>query len=453
MKIKSLLVLILLFSIVFNGFSQIVQIYSSQVNDFVKSSTPFLKGFVFSTPKKLYFFDVGSGRLQEIKTLENRLGDDVITTVCSFSNVLFVGTSKGVFVMNDRFSLVYEINAKTGLKDLNITSLYADDRNLYIGTRFWGVYVFDYLNNNLYNTPITVVNGIVDNYIRDIKFSSFDSLVASYDGFSLFDYVSHLYLGYSSKEYPVLSGTILSMLPYGDTVVLGTSLGLFYFDKRTEQLIKKGFNSSIFSMDIVGNTLVMATYDGVVFFNIITGNYEYATDEKLREPVASTVSVLENKIFVGFDNKKGTFAVFEYRKPFLKFQKIKYLSKDKVSVILSGSQLESIKKVDISLVSLNIGKIFTPKISIQTSRNTMNITFSTTNLVDDVYVMSIDYFYDTQKETIKDIIVVKTKPPTVLFSPIPLFYNQRKIDLVGRLGSSDKRILVCLSIILKLMLL
>ncbi|MEN2997475.1 MAG: hypothetical protein ABDH28_00325 [Brevinematia bacterium] len=428
---------LLLLSFTFKLFCQIDEYFISGVGDFVKSSTPFLKGFVFSTPKKLYYIDSESKKLVEIKSIENKLGAGLITSLASISGSIFVGTSKGVFVLNESFSVVYEINDKSGLADLNITSLYADDKFLYIGTRFKGVYTFDHIKKVLYTTPVTVVNGIVDNFIRDLKFLSFDKVIASYDGFSEFDYLSYLYLGRSSQEYPVLSGTIGCIIPFGDNIILGTSLGLFLFDRVGEQLRRLGFNSAVFSADFIGKTLVLATYDGVVFFDLESRKYTTPDNPLLREPVASTVSISKDKIFIGFDNKKGTFALFEYRLPYLKIQKIGYPSKDKVSMLLSGSKFDLISRIDISLLSLNLGRMFYPKLEMKASKSGIELSFSVTNLVDDIYVCNVDYFYRNTKETIKDLLVVNTKAPTILFSPIPIFYNQRKMEIVGRLVSSD----------------
>lgn len=418
-------------------FSQVEEYFVSNANDFIKSSAPFLNGFVFSTPRKIYYIDTNTKRVSEVRNIEERLGDAVITALASHSNTLFIGTSKGVFTVNQGFSVIYELTDKNGLRDPNVTSLYADERHLYIGTRFRGVYVFDYINRVLYDAPISVVNGIVDNFIRDIDFRSFDRIVASYDGFSVFEYTSQFYLGYSSKDYPVLSGTIMSVLPFGDEVFLGTSLGLFLFNRRTEQLRRVGFNSAVFSMEHIGRTLILATYEGIVLLDLETRSYTVPSLGVLREPVACTISVHEDKIFVGFDNKKGTYAVLSYKEPFIRIVGIRYLLKDKVLISLHGSDVKSIKDVDVSLLSLNLGKVFTVKPEVRQSSKNLDIIFAVTNLVDDEYVLNIDYSYEGGKGFVRDVIVVNTKPPSLSFSPIPIFHNQKNIDIIGKSISSD----------------
>ncbi|MFN4245293.1 MAG: hypothetical protein ACK4F9_03990, partial [Brevinematia bacterium] len=373
-------------------------------------------------------------KVSEINIPQN-MKDALIISICSYSNYLFLATTKGILVMNNNFSVVYEINEKDGLKDLNITSMYADENTLYIGTRFWGFYTFNYIQKILDKQPINVVKGLVDNFVRDIKVLSFDRVISGFDGFSVFDYVSSLYIGYSSKEYPVLSGTIQSILPFGDTIFIGTSIGLMRFDRRTEQLQRLGFSSAVFSMEMIGKILILGTYEGIVFFNVETGNYEIPIKEVLREPVASTVSVNGNKIFVGFDNKKGTISIMEYQKPFLKIQTIKYTPDKKISILMHGNNISSIKKINTYINSLNITKSFDVKPEIKVYKESMNIYLSTTNLPDDTYIINIDYFYEDKKETIKDIFVVKTKISGISFNPIPLFFNQNKINIIGKITS------------------
>ncbi len=427
-------VILLIIFISSTCFSQITDTLIFQVNDYIKSSAPFLNGFVFSTPRKLYYIDAFSKKLSELN-IDTKSKDTLIISLCSYSNYLFVATTKGILVMNNNFSVIYEINEKDGLKDLNITSMYADKNTLYIGTRFRGIYTFNYVQKILDKQQIDVIKGLVDNYIRDIKILSFDKVISSFNGFSTFDYVSLLYIGYSSKEYPILSGTIQSILPFGDTIFIGTSLGLIRFDRKTEQIQKLSFSSAVFSMEIIGKTLILATYEGIVFFDIETGNYEIPTKEILREPVASTVSVNGNKIFVGFDNKKGTFSILEYQKPFLKIQNIKYTSKDKVLIQLYGNNISSIKKIDLSLNSLNITKSYSPKPEIKIFKDNVELSFSITNFHDDTYLINIDYFYENKKETVKDIFVVKTKISGISFNPVPLFINQSKINIIGKIPS------------------
>ncbi|MCX8029536.1 MAG: hypothetical protein N2712_06030 [Brevinematales bacterium] len=417
--------------------SQMKEYFISQINDFIKFSTPFGNGFLFSTPKKLFYFDINSKKLTEIKGIENLLTDSVITSLASSSSYVFIGTTKGVLILNEKFSVVNEINQQKGLKDPNITSLYTDNKNLYIGTRSWGIYTYDYSKNFLNNTPISAVNGLVDNFIKDIRFQSFDKVVASSEGISIFDYVLYTYSGYSSSDYPTLSKSIMSIVCFGDNIYLGTSLGLMVFNKRLEQLRRLGYNSAVFSMDIIGKTLVMATYDGLVTFDTETDKYELARNEILRKPIASTISILNNMIFIGFDNKTGTFAVLEYQKPFLKIQNISYIGKNNIQASLHGYKLNSISTISVSLVSLNLGKIFNITPSINKSQDNITITFNTTNLIDDTYILNIDYVSEDTKETIKDIIVIRSKPPSISFSPVPLFHNQRKIDITGRAISSD----------------
>lgn len=409
----------------------------SQINDFIKSSAPFKDGFVFSTPKKLYYFELNTKKLTEIKEIETRIVDRVITSLSASQLYVFVGTSRGVIILNDRFSVVREITQERGLKDQNITFLFSDPKYLYIGTRSWGFYNYDYINNSLSDSPTTVVNGLADNFIRDIKFSAFDKVVASSEGFSSFDYLSYLYTGYSSVEYPILSGAVMSVIPYGDTIFVGTSLGLLSFNRRAEQLRRLAYSSAVFSMNMIGKNIVMASYDGLIIFDTETGSYEFQQNELLRRPVASTVSLLKDKIFVGFDNKQGVFAILEYQKPFLKIQDIRYLSRTNVLVSLYGNKVNSISRIDVSLVSLNLGRVFNVKSQSKKLPDGIEVVFNTSELIDDTYVLNIDYYYEGVKETIKDLLIVRSKPPTILLSPIPLFYNQRSIEVIGRTTALD----------------
>ncbi|MCX8095913.1 MAG: hypothetical protein N3D81_00250 [Spirochaetes bacterium] len=436
-RILPITLFILLLTLISEAQSLLKEYHISQINDFIKSSAPFKDGFVFSTPKKLYYFEITTKKLTEVKEIETRLVDRVITSLSASQSYVFVGTSRGVIILNDRFSVVREITQERGLKDQNITFLFSDAKYLYIGTRSWGFYNYDYLNNSLGDSPTTVVNGLVDNFIRDIKFSVFDKVVASSEGFSSFDYLSYLYTSYSSSEYPILSGAVMSVIPYGDTIFIGTSLGLLSFNRRTEQLRRLSYSSAVFSVNMIGKNIIMATYDGLIVFDTETGSYEFQQNELLRKPIASTISILKDKVFVGFDNRQGTFAILEYQKPFLKIQDIKYLSRTNVLVSLYGNKVNSISSLDVSLVSLNLGRVFNVKPQVKRLSEGMEIVFNTSELLDDTYVLNIDYYYEGNKETIKDTLIVRSKPPTISFSPIPLFYNQRSIEIVGRTVALD----------------
>ncbi|MGC8870865.1 MAG: hypothetical protein ACP5PT_07240, partial [Brevinematia bacterium] len=188
-----------IFLIVFNfsSFSQVFKVYQGKVEDFIKYSTPFRDGFVFSTPKKVFYFSLKDKTLRELSQVSDKVGS-IITSLSSYSNYLFVGGTNGVFVFVNDFSFYTYIGRNEGLKDLNITYLFADDKFLYIGTRFQGLYLFDYKKKFLQLSPFSVINGLVDNFVKSTAFTPFDKIVASSRGFSVFDYVSYLFFPYSS---------------------------------------------------------------------------------------------------------------------------------------------------------------------------------------------------------------------------------------------------------------
>ncbi|MGC8964946.1 MAG: hypothetical protein ACP5KI_06245, partial [Brevinematia bacterium] len=348
-------------------------------------------------------------------------------------NYLFVGGTNGVFVFVNDFSFYTYIGRNEGLKDLNITYLFADDKFLYIGTRFQGLYLFDYKKKFLQLSPFSVINGLVDNFVKSTAFTPFDKIVASSRGFSVFDYVSYLFFPYSSSEYPVLSESVFCVLPYGDVVFVGTSLGLFTFYKKTEQLLRTTFNYPVFSMFQIGYNLIIATYDGIVIYNIDNQSFSYLS----QSGIASTVSLNGNKIFSGFDTKEGNFIVYEYQEPFLKISSITFPSKGEARIELESYKTEKIKDISFTISSLNLAKKIDLKPNLSKSGNRIIATFSVKDIPDDTYILNISYFNGNNREIVKDILVVDTYPPNIFFSPIPLFYNEKKLTIIGRLQNSD----------------
>lgn len=423
---------VFLFVTVNFSFSQVVEVYQGKVGDFIKCSTSFKDGFIFSTPRKIFYFDIKTKKLTELTQISGKV-NSIITSLFSYSNYLFVGSASGVFVFLDNFSFYTYIGTNEGLKDLNTTSLFADDRFLYIGTRFNGVYLFDYKTKVLQKLPFSVIDGLVDNFVRNMFLTSFDKVIASPNGFSVFDYVSYLFLPYSSREYPVLSESVFCVLPYGETIFIGSSLGLFAFDRRTENLSKTVFTSPVFSFSQIGNNLIMATYDGVVLYGVNNQSISYLSSTL----VADTISVNGNKIFSGFDTKEGNFIIYEYQEPFLKLSSLTFPSKGNVQIILDSYKVEKIKNISLSLTSLNIGRKIDVNVNSFKSANNIIINFSVTNIPDDTYILTISYFNGTKIEMIKDILIVDNYPPNPSFSPIPLFYNQKSLTLIGKLQNSD----------------
>ncbi|MGC8964574.1 MAG: hypothetical protein ACP5KI_04335, partial [Brevinematia bacterium] len=80
-----------IFLIVFNfsSFSQVFKVYQGKVEDFIKYSTPFRDGFVFSTPKKVFYFSLKDKTLRELSQVSDKVGS-IITSLSSYSNYLFV---------------------------------------------------------------------------------------------------------------------------------------------------------------------------------------------------------------------------------------------------------------------------------------------------------------------------------------------------------------------------
>lgn len=434
MKRYILGILLILITVSLSFSQEIEEIFVSNVSSFIKASTSFLNGFVFSTPKEIYYFDLQTRKIQKITTIEQKVKDAVITTLTSSEKNLFIGTTKGVLIVDSKFSVISEVNQNFGLQDNNITSLYYHNGYLYIGTRFWGVYIFDIENRIIFKTPITVINGIADNFIRDINVSYFDQVIASQEGISILDPISSIYLTYSSKDYPILSGNIFSILADGDNIIIGTSVGLFMLNRITEKLTKL-LTSSIFSIKKIGDTLILGTYDGIIFYDLDKNSISTPRNELLKEPLASTISINQDKVFVGFDNKRGTFAILEIKKPFLTIRKIEYVSKNNILVDLQGNRIQSVKNIDVFLTSINLGRTLKPPKETRVQKDKIEILINTTTLSDDIYSLVVDYFYGNEKESLRGILVIKNKPPTISFSSIPLFQNQRKVEITGRLDS------------------
>ena len=416
--------------------------YKGKISEgYIKFSSPFKHGFVFSTPKKVYFVDT-KGNFKQVFDVSSFSKTAFITSLSSTPkisklNFVIVGTTEGIAILNENFSLFKTITDKDGLKDKNVTSLGVQGNYLYIGTKFWGFYIYDFSRNVLLPKPITAIDGIVDNSVRYIYVSPFDRIVSTSEGISVYDFITYTYIGYDSTEFPVLSGTINTVVPYGNVIFIGTTLGLFKFDRKSEKIFKTSLSSPVFSMELIGNSLLVGSYEGFLVYNIDQDSYYSQSVDELSGKIVSTVSLNENYFFVGCDDKSGNYAIFSSDLPNVRVLNIEYPSKKNISVIAEEVGSDKIKNFEVSAESFNLGKTYNLKFSKSQKDNTSVFNANLNELIDDTYIMDIDYFTSKGKFSSKAMFLVDNSPPSISFSAIPLFVNKNSLTVVGKLNTLD----------------
>jgi len=400
---------------------------------YIKFSASFRNGFVFATPKKVYFVDF-KGNISQVFDVSSFSKTSFITSLVSTYkvskfNFVVVGTSEGVLILNDNFSLFRAITDKDGLKDKNVTSLGVQGNYLYIGTKFWGFYIYDFSRNVLLSRPITAIDGIVDNSVRHIYLSTFDRVVSTSEGISIYDFITYTYVGYDSTEFPVLSGTVNVTIPYGDVVFVGTTLGLFRFDRRSEKMYKTSFSSPVFSMEIWGNLLLIGSYEGFFIYDTESDSYYSQSVDELSGKIVSTVSLNSNYVFVGSDDKSGNYVLFSYDLPNVRILSIEYPSKGNVLIKVEEINVDKIKRYRLLAESFNIAKTYDLKFRKLRRDGFSLFDVSLEGFSDDLYIMNIDYFADKGKFVSKDMFLVDNSPPSVSFSSVPLFVNKNSLAI------------------------
>jgi hypothetical protein len=418
-----------------------VQYKGRVAEGYIKFSTSFKNGFVLATPKKVYFVDFKGG-IRQVFDVSSFSKTSFITSLSSTYkvskyNFVVVGTSEGVLILNENFSLFRAITDKDGLKDKNITSLGVQGNYLYIGTKFWGFYIYDFSRNVLLSKPITAIDGIVDNSIRHIYLSPFDRVISTSEGISIYDFITYTYIGYDSTEFPVLSGTVNVTIAYGDVVFVGTTLGLFRFDRRAEKIYKTSFSSPVFSMEMYGNLLLIGSYEGFFIYDIEKDFYYSQGIAELSGKIISTVSLNSNYIFVGSDDKSGNYVLFSSDLPNVKVLNVEYPSKGNILVTVEEVNIDKIKGYQVLAESFNIGKTYDMKFKRSQKDGFSLFDLSLKELRDDLYIMNLSYFTSKGKFTSRDMFLVDNSPPSISFSPVPLFVNKSSLTIVAKLNTLD----------------
>ena len=183
-----------------------------------------------------------------------------------------------------RQSIVFDrFKSQDGLPDNRIRSIYQDNAGfLWIGTMN-GLCKYDgYTFANYYKTPNS--NSISGNWCLAVCEDSLQHIwIGTLDGLNCFDIQKETFTNYrqdSIDQNSLLSNEINALLcdKYGN-LWIGTTKGITKFDVREKKFTRINnypFNNIIEKIiNSYGDFIWIATYDGVIHYNVVTGKYAF----------------------------------------------------------------------------------------------------------------------------------------------------------------------------------
>ncbi len=441
-KVGVLVILVAIFLLSFDCFGDFTLEFSSKGIPFIRAVSAYKNGFlIYSLTKGFIYFDLKARKLESLQKLNALVGKNTVTFIRNYSNFIFLGTSKGVIVLDSELNLYDVVDKSKGLNDENITCLSLSDQYLYIGTRFWGVYQYDYVNKLLFKTPITSLEGLSDNSIRSIYFDNFNRIVASSEGISIFDNISRFFISYDSQSFPIFSKSINNLIFDGFSVWIGSSLGLVRFDVRSEIVSRTKVDSAILSMESMGNILLLGTYEGLIFYDTVNNSFFRNELGVFNALPISAISVYGDKIFISGDSKEGDFGVISVKDiPIVNITKAVYTSKNLLSIFADVLNSRAISKTAVRIYSFNLGRevpIQKINLNISDGKNKKIIDIDTSTLLSDVYILELEYQYKTEKFRSSMSFFVDNLPPVISISPVPPSTSEKRIIISGKFKDSD----------------
>lgn len=252
-----------------------------------------------------------------------------ITAVAKLEDQIFLSTADQLYrfrlsenKLQHLFSLSEILPRYSSYK---ILELYLDNRKkLWIGTESQGAYVWDpsslkfkTLSSISENSHLTLSHSTVWSFIED---ENNNLWVGSDDGLNFIDFstaTSHSYLTSNDNALSSDSARILYTTKLGDSLWLATGDGLIKFNIESKQYTR--FvperilpHESFFIYSIAKtpqNTLWLASNLGPVSFNPVTENFHFSraffSDSKTEE--ATFVRYLDNKLWIGYANRLETY--------------------------------------------------------------------------------------------------------------------------------------------------
>ena len=274
--------------VIFNeGKTQLISDFKDEKLHFKTSYISNEKLYLGTTNGHLFVADI-SGKskfaLSEIN-IENKIGLSAINKILRNGNLLWIGTSRGLFAYDFIKKNVKKIKLQTGKskKKLSVESIALNKKTLYVGTDS-GLYILRYLNKFTKGLP-SIYRYVEDDKIKNTITSNrvYDLLIDNdlfFIGTNKLDLVSlkgTVFKNLNKNSKPALNNkSILSILKYKEYTFIGTRHGINCINDQNEifYITKENTNQKLAFNIIRGmavdseNNLWVATVKGVSIINL-----------------------------------------------------------------------------------------------------------------------------------------------------------------------------------------